>query len=231
MLPRDATTGTRAGAMLPPLPALAGSGLAGLGLAGTTVTLGRDQSLFLAGDDASHVFRVMAGCVRSLALMPDGRRQVAEFHLAGDLLGLDGRDAHRLSAEGVGDAILLRFPRRQLEAAAVRDPAAARDLYDLACRSLEVTQRRLMVLGRKTAAERLASFLLEMAERCGGSRRFALPMSRQDIADHLGLTIETVSRVFSQFRRKGLIALPTAQRVELRDREALEGASGDAARW
>lgn len=227
MLPRDATIGVRTGGM--PLPAMAGMGLAGMALAGTTVTLRRDQSLFLAGDAASHVYRVMAGCVRSLALMPDGRRQVAEFHLPGDLLGLDGREAHLLSAEAVGDAILLRFPRRQLEAEAVRDPAAARGLYDLACRSLETAQRRLMVLGRKTAAERLASFLLEMAERTGGDRRFDLPMSRQDIADHLGLTIETVSRVFSQFRRQGLIALPTAQRVELRDREAVEAASGDCA--
>ncbi|MFC7551058.1 cyclic nucleotide-binding domain-containing protein [Pseudoroseomonas wenyumeiae] len=93
-----------------PLPAMAGMGLAGMALVGTTVTLRRDQSLFLAGDAASHVYRVMAGCVRSLALMPDGRRQVAEFHLPGDLLGLDGREAHLLSAEAVGDAILLRFP-------------------------------------------------------------------------------------------------------------------------
>lgn len=161
----------------------------------------------------------------------------AHAQVLGDgLVGLPGHQPvqhltlpRRQAVQAAADAILLRFPRRQLEAEAVRDPAAARGFYDIACRSLETAQRRMMVPGRKTAAERLAFFLLEMAERTGGDRRFDLPMSRQDIADHLGLTTETVSRVFSQFRRKGLIALPTAQRVELRDHDAVEAASGDCA--
>lgn len=194
---------------------------------GYVLSLQRDQCLFTAGDAAKSLYRVRSGCLRSFSMMPDGRRQVVDFHLAGDLFGIEDSDERLLGVEAVTDTVLLRYAHPLLTRQAVQDPRTALYLHELTCRKLHAAQRRLMVLGRKTAAERVAGFLLEMADRTG-SPRFDLPMARHDIADHLGLTLETVSRVLSALRRQKLIRLPTPQRVELASIDALSALTGDA---
>ncbi|WP_158537163.1 helix-turn-helix domain-containing protein [Humitalea rosea] len=196
---------------------------------GSLVTMRREQSVFSAGEDADYLYRVKSGCIRLTNQMQDGRRQIIEFHMPEDMFGTESLGRHALSAEAVSDAVLLRYRRQSLEQHAAENPAAARRLYDVACLGLRAAHRRMLVLGRKAAMERVASFLIDMSERIGRDEptRFDLPMSRQDIGDYLGLTIETVSRAMSQLRREALIDLPTPHHVVLRDIAALTALSGD----
>lgn len=196
---------------------------------GSLLALRREQSVFGAGEDADYLYRVKSGCVRLTNQMQDGRRQIVEFHMPEDMFGTESMGRHALSAEAVSDAVLLRYRRQSLEQQAAVDPVAARRLYDVACLGLRAAHRRMLVLGRKAAMERVASFLIDMSVRIGRDEptQFDLPMSRQDIGDYLGLTIETVSRAMSQLRREGLIELPTPHHVVLRDIAALTARSGD----
>jgi len=172
----------------------------------------------------------VAGAVRTLKLMPDGRRQVSEFHLPGDLFGLEDCEARYLTAEAAADTTLIRYPRRRIEAQAEIDTALARKLKDLASGCLRNCHKQMLLLGRKSAQERIATFLLEMADRSHHNEddSIELPMSRSDIADHLGLTLETVSRVLNRLHRDDVIKLVSAHRVELADRVALEEMGGEA---
>lgn len=190
---------------------------------GTTVAVERDREILGQGDRVEFCYKILIGCVRRVKLMEDGRRQVGEFLLAGDLFGFDALGTHDFAAEAVSDVALRRYPRRMVEALAESQLALARRLRDLTAISLRVAHGRLILLGRKTASERIASFLLEMAERLPGpnDRMVDLPMSRTDMADHLGLTIETVCRVLAHLRRDDTIAV-TRGGVEIRDRVSLE---------
>jgi CRP/FNR family transcriptional regulator len=187
----------------------------------------RDRLLFNRGDAAQHVYRILSGVVRIYTLMSDGRRHVTDFLVAGDVLGFELGDLHRVSAEAVVDCVVRRYPRSQVERAANDRPEFARRLLALAWSRLAAAEAQLISLGRKTAEERLASFLLAQAARtlCPG-RPIALPMSRSDIADHLGLTIETVSRQFSRLRKDGVIDLPDAHSFRVVTPAALEERSG-----
>ncbi len=190
---------------------------------GTNQLVLRDKLLFAQGDEARYVYRILSGVVRTYRMMPDGRRHVADFLLAGDLLGFEVGAEHNVSAEAVSDCVIRRYPRRQLELAANDQPVVARRLLTLACDRLAVAQSQMVSLGRKTAEERFASFLLGLIERTHGADRIiAMPMSRADIADHLGLTIETVSRLFSRLRKERVIDLPDAHSFRVVDRDALE---------
>jgi len=189
---------------------------------GSVVTVARNDEIYAEGDRAEYCYKVVSGAVRTCKLMLDGRRQIGEFLLPGDCFGLDALNCHFFSAEAVADTVLIRYPRKGVEAMAERDLRLAGRLRDLAYRSLAAAQERVVLLGRKTAQERVASFLLEMAERNDHVDEFDLPMSRYEIADYLGLTVETVSRALTQMRKDGTIALPNAQRVTLRNRDALE---------
>jgi CRP/FNR family nitrogen fixation transcriptional regulator len=189
---------------------------------GTTVRLQREQEVHAEGDSADYCYRVVSGCVRTVRLMEDGRRQVGEFLLAGDVFGLDVIGTHDFAAEVVADTVLRRYPRRMVEALAESRPALARRLRELALTHLRIAHDRLVLLGRKTASERIASFLMEM-DRRSATRATAvleLPMCRTDIADHLGLTVETVCRVLAHMKREGMVAI-TRNGVEIRDRVAL----------
>jgi CRP-like cAMP-binding protein len=190
---------------------------------GTNVTVERDQEILCQGDRAEYCYKILRGCVRQVKLLEDGRRQVGEFLMAGDLFGFDALDTHDFAAEAVSHVVLRRYPRRMVEALAESQFAFARRLRDLAAVSLRLAHGRLMLLGRKTASERIASFVLEMAERLPGptDRMVELPMNRTDMADHLGLTIETVCRVLAVLRREGTIAVARGG-VEIRDRAGLE---------
>ncbi|HYF22169.1 MAG TPA: helix-turn-helix domain-containing protein [Caulobacteraceae bacterium] len=182
---------------------------------GSRQRLKAGQRLFAQGDDAQHVYRVVSGCLRSNRLLEDGRRQVVGFHFAGDLVGLEPGDEHRCGAEAVGEAVVLRLRRDALDAAAAHDGAVAGLLWQLSMLEHRFSQEHASILGRAGACERVSAFLTELAGRMGGDA-LDLPMSRQDIADHLGLTIHTVSRTFSQLQEEGRIEADGPRRVRLR---------------
>jgi CRP-like cAMP-binding protein len=190
---------------------------------GTTVTLRHDREIHGEGSEAEFCYRIITGCVRMVKLMEDGRRQIGEFLMAGDLLGFTALDCHDFSAETVTDVVLRRYPRRMVEALAGTNLALARELRDIGSVNLRAVYTRLVLLGRKTASERVASFLLEMSSRLPGSRQHVLelPMGRTDVADHLGLTIETVCRLLGQLRRDGTIAIDRGK-ITIRDPKALQ---------
>jgi CRP-like cAMP-binding protein len=194
---------------------------------GTRLRFSRDQEIYAEGDPSVYWFKVVSGTVRISKLLADGRRQIAEFCAAGDSFGFDGLEERGFSAEAVTDATVLRLPRGATERLLDEDPTFARQFRDEMLRSLDSAQHRLFLLGRMTACERVAAFLVELSERDDARRRVDLAMSRCDIADHLGLTVETVCRVLSDFKRRGLIAAPNAHRIELLDREALAAIAED----
>lgn len=201
---------------------------------GVTATFCPGQTIVIEGDPITHYFRIVSGTVRLYKAIADGRRQVIDFLDAGSCFGLTGLAHHSYTAEAVSPVTLIRYPRQALEAAIDTDPELARGLIRLACLELGRAQTQMLLLGRKSADEKIASFLLGLAERAGDEHRPAhlvhLPMSRQDMADYLGLTIETVSRTLSRFRRDGLIGLPGRQEIVLRQLARLEAlADGEGA--
>jgi CRP-like cAMP-binding protein len=194
---------------------------------GARRSFARDAEIYAEGDGSDNWYKVVSGTVRLCKLLADGRRHIAEFCFAGDCFGLDGTKEHGFSAEAVGDVVVMRYPRRATERLIDETPQLARHLCDMTLQDLAQAQMRMLLLGRMTAAERVASFLLELSERRDARRILDVPMSRNDIADYLGLTIETVCRVLSSFKRDGTIAIPNPHRIELRNHDALE-AVGDA---
>ncbi len=193
----------------------------------TTVSVEKEQTIYAEGSPAEFCYRIVCGCVRMVKLMEDGRRHVAEFLLPGDLVGFDTLGTYDLSAEAVGSVVLHRYRRGAVERLADSDPATARRLRVLTASGLRAAWERMVLLGRKTAVERIASFLLEMADRLpGGGRQAAvLPMGRLDIADHLGLTMETVCRVLSGLRQDGTIGMSRSvngTQVTIRDPAGLQ---------
>ncbi len=187
--------------------------------AGQSVSIGRDETLFCEGDPAEAVYVVLSGAVRSSKMLPDGRRQIIGFHEAGDLIGLTLADDYFYSTEGVTAVRLRRVSRSQLEALIERQPCLRNRLFSLAARELAAAQKQMLLLGRKTARERLCSFLVERCRHNGHT--IELPMSRTDIADYLGLTIETVSRTLSQLRAEGLVRMASLHSLELTDADRL----------
>jgi CRP/FNR family transcriptional regulator len=197
--------------------------LAALAGIGVTVTACPGQTLIIEGDPIRHYFRIVSGTVRLYKAIADGRRQVVDFLGPGDCFGLTGLEQHSYSAEPVSPATLIRYARQSLEAAAAANAGLAQALFRLACAELSRAQQQMLLLGRKSADEKMASFLLGRAARSRPTDgrhppegSVHLPMSRQDMADYLGLTIETVSRTLSRFRRLGLIDLIDRQHVVLR---------------
>jgi CRP/FNR family nitrogen fixation transcriptional regulator len=190
---------------------------------GTTISVPRDREIYGQGDAAAWCYRVASGCVRVVNLMEDGRRQISEFLMLGDTFGFDALETYDFAAEAVSDVVLRRYPRRMVDTLAERNIGLARRLRDVTSSSLRLAHARLVLLGRKTASERIATFLLEMADRLPQARAnvLELPMSRTDVADHLGLTIETVCRVLAHLRRDGMIAISRA-RITVRDAVELQ---------
>ena len=192
----------------------------------SNVELSPGQPLFDECEPANHVFNVTAGAIKIYKLLPDGRRQITGFLFAGDFLGLAVTEVYAYSAEAVNHATLCRFPRRKLESLLTRYPKMESRLLGMASNELVVAQEQMLLLGRKTAREKLASFLLMLSKRQvhrgGNGDPVAVPITRADIGDFLGLTTETVSRTFTQLKRKGVIVILPGGRVELADRPALE---------
>jgi CRP/FNR family transcriptional regulator len=193
---------------------------------GAVLTLKPGETLFSDGDEAIYYYKVVSGAVRTCSLMPDGRRQIADFFVAGDFFGLTDLPVHSFAAEAITATNLVRYRRHKVDEQAVMQPSLARYLLDIAYHNLAAARHQLMLLGRKTAEERIASFLLSLFDRIGRvddeDDVIDLPMSRTDIADYLGLSTETVSRTFTGLARRGLLSLPSAQMVVLCDRDALQ---------
>ena len=192
---------------------------------GTRRNFARDEEIYGEGERGDCWYKVIAGTVRITKLLADGRRHIAEFCFSVECFGLDEPRNHEFSAEAVTDVILMRYPRRATARLLDETPHLAHRLCDMALRDLAQAQARMLRLGRMTASERVASFLLELRERREAARMIEVPMSRSDIADYLGLTVETVCRVLSAFKRSGAIAMADPHTIELRDRSALEAAS------
>jgi CRP/FNR family transcriptional regulator, nitrogen fixation regulation protein len=179
----------------------------------------RNACVYREGDPVGRLYKIVVGAVRACRVLADGRRQIGAFYLPGDIFGLETEAEHLFSAEAIVDSQVLivkslTFPFEQC------DFQEASQTWELICRELRRARDRVLLLG-KTAHERVASFLLEMAERTGSGDQVELPMSRKDIADYLGLTLETVSRMLSQLESETAIAVAGAKRIVLRKRAAL----------
>lgn len=192
-----------------------------LELMGLKLPYGRNAEIYGQDEPAGYIYKVISGSVRAYKLLDDGRRQIGAFYLPGDIFGLESGITHRFSAEAMADTVVLAVKRTTLSALAQTDAVVARELWQITARELDHVHDQMILLGRSSAQERVASFLAEMADRSANHTEFDLPMSRQDIADYLGLTIETVSRTFSSMERRALIELPSSRKVRLKNRAAL----------
>jgi CRP-like cAMP-binding protein len=189
-------------------------------LMGALMPFARNSEIYGENEPADYLYKVVSGTVRTYKVLVDGRRQIGGFHLPGDMFGFESGDEHTFSAEAITDCKILVIRRSTVIALASRDNDVAQQMWALTARELQRVQDHIMVL-IKSAQERVASFLLEMAGRAAGGGAVELPMSRQDIADYLGLTIETVSRTLTQLEKIAAIELPTSRRIVLRNRSAL----------
>ena len=191
-----------------------------LELMGALMPFARNSEIYGENEPADYLYKVVSGTVRTYKVLVDGRRQIGGFHLPGDMFGFESGDEHTFSAEAITDCKILVIKRSAVIALAARDNDIAQQMWALTARELQRVQDHIMVL-IKSAQERVAGFLLEMADRVAGGGAVELPMSRQDIADYLGLTIETVSRTLTQLEKTAAIELPTSRRIVLRNRSAL----------
>jgi CRP/FNR family transcriptional regulator, nitrogen fixation regulation protein len=183
----------------------------------------KGSEIFGEKEPADYVYQVMSGAVRSYKLLSDGRRQIGAFHLAGDIFGLEIGTDHRFTAEAIVDTTVRLMKRRSLELAAESDVMVARNLLSMTTNSLRHAEDHMLLLGRKTSLERVAAFLIEMDTRSTAAGILALPMCRRDIADYLGLTLETVSRALSRLHALGILGFigNNQRQIVLLDRDRL----------
>ena len=195
----------------------------------TPTLLGPKSVLFAEGDTADHVYSVTSGCIRLSKDLSDGRRQVVGFALPGDFLNLSLERKFGFSADSVESTALCRFQTVQFRRFLDRKPHVVRKLYDLAAHELTIAHEQMVLLGRRRADEKIACFLVNWRERLGrltgADHTLHLPMTRQDMADYLGLTIETVSRTISTLARKRTImVIPEGVRIlDMNELRALAG--------
>jgi CRP-like cAMP-binding protein len=187
---------------------------------GAQMSYARNSEIYGEGEPADYLYKVVTGTVRTSKILADGRRQIGSFYLPGDIFGFEVDEEHTFSAEAITESRILVIKRSAVIGLAARDGNVARQLWTLTGHELARVQDHILLLV-KTAQERVVGFLLEMAKRASVGDAVELPMSRQDIADYLGLTIETVSRTLSTLESDGTIALPSARCVMLRKPAAL----------
>lgn len=189
-------------------------------LAGAPVSFARNEVIYSENRPADYVYKVISGSVRLCKVLNDGRRRIEAFYLPGDVFGLEMDNEHHFSAEAITDSTILVVKRSALMSLANSDGDVARGLWSFTARELHRMQERVLLL-TKTAQERVASFLLDLSKRLAAAEEIEVPMSRQDIADYLGLTIETISRTLTQLEAQAAIALPSSRRIVLCNRRAL----------
>ncbi len=196
------------------------SSFGAIDMMGSPMTFAPNEEIFGEGEPSEYVYKVISGAVRTYKILADGRRQIGAFYLPGDIFGFETGQEHAFSADAIGRTAVRVVRRSAILALAERDNEAARELWTVAVRELHQAQERMLLLA-KSAQQRIAAFLLEMSKRLAASDILELPMSRQDIGDYLGLTIETVSRTFSQLVSEATIRLPSSRRVVVCNRHAL----------
>jgi CRP/FNR family nitrogen fixation transcriptional regulator len=189
-------------------------------LMGAPMLFARNAEIYGESEPADYLYKVLSGTVRTYKVLTDGRRQVGGFYVPGDICGLEMGEEHTFSAEAITECKVLVITRSALVALAERDHDVARQLWTITGSELRRVQDHTMLL-IKSAQERVASFLLEMSERISAGNAVELPMSRQDIADYLGLTMETVSRTLTNLENAATIELSSSRRIVLRNRSAL----------
>jgi CRP/FNR family nitrogen fixation transcriptional regulator len=183
----------------------------------------QNEEIYGEGEDVCYWYKVVSGTVRTCNLLADGRRHIAEFFFPDDFFGFSAEDRYLTSAEAVSKVVLARYPYAALEHLSRTNPSLALHLHGIATKTLVDMSARMVLLSRKTAHERVASFLLGIADHNNSSCRVELPMTRHDIADHLGLTYETVCRILSSLKRSGAIkVLADVHQIEIIDGPALE---------
>ncbi len=192
-----------------------------LPMPGSVLHFVRDREIYGEGDASSVFFKVAAGVVRTCKFLSDGHRQIDAFHVAGDVFGFGIGARYRLSAEAVCDCTLISYPRRGLERLVANNGALAQELLSYAMRSVARAQDHSLLLGRRSAVARVAAFLMEWAQNSPGAQTVVLAMTRQDMADYLGLTIETVSRTLSMLERDAVIEFSTTRQIRFKDPAAL----------
>jgi len=190
------------------------------------VDLEAGDALFDEGEPAANVYNLTSGSIKLYKLLPDGRRQVTGFLFAGDFLGLADSDDYIYSAEAVAATSLCKFSRVDLDSLMEKTPELGRRLLRMARYELAEAQDQILLLGRKTAKERIASFILMLSERAvrrgESGNPVSIPMSRNDIGDYLGLTTETVSRTLTRLRSSGAINMESDRKFTLVERETLQ---------
>lgn len=189
----------------------------------------RNETIFNQDDTAENVYRILSGTVRLCRYMPDGRRYIVDFLMPGDLMGFVESPDQPVSAEAVTEVTLIAYPRVCFDRMAQENAAVRSQLLCHISSNLLTAHQHLFVLGCQKAKERVASFLLRLADRMDviESERLDISMSRQDIADHLGLTIETISRMIASLRSDGAILVPNAHQIILRDVHALRALAAE----
>jgi CRP/FNR family nitrogen fixation transcriptional regulator len=192
---------------------------------GAPMSFARNAEIYGENEPAEYLYKLVSGTVRTSKILNDGRRQIGEFYLPGDVFGLEVGNDHAFSAEAITEARVIVIKRSAVEALAARDSDVARQLWATTGRELQRMQEHILLL-IKSAQERVAGFLLEMSERNKSTNEVELPMTRQDIADYLGLTIETVSRTLTTLEASAAIAVPTSRHIVLRNRAALRRLNG-----
>ena len=193
--------------------------------AGVPISFGRNAEIFAEGETSGYVYKVVSGVVRVSKGLPDGRRQISAFHLSGEMFGFESDDIYHASAEAVVPTKVIAYKWQGLLSAGPQSNGVVRELLRLTMIGLRHSQEHLLLLGRKNALERLVDFLLDMARRSGSKAALDLAMPRHDIADYLGLTLETVSRMFAALQEMGTISLKSARRVRLLDTAKLKAMS------
>jgi len=183
----------------------------------------RDTEIFGEAEPAEFIYQIIEGAVRSYKLLSDGRRQIGAFHLPGDIFGVENGNVHRFTAEAIVDTTVRFLKRQGVEHVAAGDASVVRDLLFLTTKNLQHAEDHMLLLGRKTSLEKVAAFLIEMDRRSTAAEVMELPMSRRDIADYLGLTLETVSRAISILHNEGILNFvgQTQRRIVLVNRYRL----------
>jgi len=191
------------------------------GIVATEFTYRKDEEIYGEDESAEYVYQIIRGAVRTYKLLSDGRRQIGAFHLPGDVFGLEPGSNHRLAAEAIVDTTVRLVNRRSLDQAAASNAQVSHKLWTMTAGELRHAEEHMLLLGRKSAIERVATFLLEMDRRLAVAGLMALPMCRRDIGDYLGLTLETVSRALSKLNDEGVLGFSGARQIELRNRQRL----------
>jgi CRP/FNR family transcriptional regulator, nitrogen fixation regulation protein len=189
-------------------------------LMGACMSFARNSEIYGENEPADYLYKIVSGTVRTYKVLLDGRRQIGAFHLPGDIFGFETGNEHTFSAEAITDCKITVIKRSAVMALAARDNDVARQMWELTACELQRAQKHSLALIR-TAEERVAGFLLEMADRVANGGTVELPMSRQDIADYLGLTIETISRTLKLLEDAAAIEVARRRRILLRNRSAL----------